>query len=612
MAIALFPLNEGETLGSNFGRYAEFIGVRPTVRLRQRLFGYACLPGTRLPSAVSHLAEQTRHYWNMEAETIVKDHTEFRYATMMASPSMRERIFREMLDPPSSLCVQKKFRGLQGEHVSRLRYCGECLATWRDKMVTPYWRLDHQLPGAYCCFAHSSVLKVVRQTDTEALLDSTLGSLRHPCDEAILGEASSSEKNAIEDVAKRSAQQRMTGANSPLAQRYRDLLWNAGFVRPDTRVKHETLVSAWLAYFGPEYCFLTGMGPRKISMWVSKISEYAPARDVPNPFMFIAAESFFEHLNASPGSFVPGNRSDAKMLKTSTSSSEWEMVAPNFVPPSCDGVLHRDIDTLRLSGRLKKSGGWKLVCSCGISYRLLDESQSGSISLTPFAYGARYRSRFRALMAKGASIATAGHKLNISKSNALTWARKEGYANVETLSPVQIRKLRSVWCRLVEKSKSESRISKAHRADPTVYKALHLNDRQWLLRYNREHRSWHLGTTYNVKRTDATRNRIREGWRALMRTEPPVRARRGSILGKAGLPRHLGDLTKYRTLLAGLSETRQAYLERVISWLAGMAATQRLHNCNEAIRLAGLNRRSFGKEQWIRIRKFQSVAGVDK
>ncbi|MPW24005.1 hypothetical protein GCT13_46935 [Paraburkholderia sp. CNPSo 3157] len=83
MAIALLPLKEGETLGSNFGRYAELMGLKSTWRLRRSLFGCDSEPGSRLPIAIDHLAEQARDYWNLRAEDIIKEHTEFRYATMM-------------------------------------------------------------------------------------------------------------------------------------------------------------------------------------------------------------------------------------------------------------------------------------------------------------------------------------------------------------------------------------------------------------------------------------------------------------------------------------------------------------------------------------------------
>lgn len=59
-------------------------------------------------------------------------------------------------------------------------------------------------------------------------------------------------------------------------------------------------------------------------------------------------------------------------------------------------------------------------------------------------------------------------------------------------------------------------------------------------------------------------------------------------------------------LLAGLVETREAYLERVISWLATQATRQPMGSLDEALRLAGLHAHNFTKEQRARIRNFLS------
>ncbi|QCP49099.1 hypothetical protein FAZ95_07855 [Trinickia violacea] len=599
MAIALFPLSEGETLGSNFGRYAEYMGLASTVTLRRRLFGYFCDPGTRLPSGVAHLAEQVRDYWNMQAETIIESHTEFRYATMMASPSMREKLLRKMLSLPTSQVARLRISGLKGELVTALRYCEECLAEWGEKKVAPYWKLDHQLAGVYCCVTHSCMLKAVRHAFAKSYVDPTFVRLTHPSDEVILPRISSSEKDAIEDVAKRSARQRASGNTYQPMQTYRDLFRDAGFARRDSALKRDVVISEWLNYFGPEYCQLTNMNERKISTWLDGLSERASAREAPHPFMFIAAESFLEHHVALPGSFAPATR-----CRSSASSREWGMVVPVFEAPVCGGALHRDTDVLRFAGPLRRSGGWKLVCSCGISYRMLEVSQCGARRVIPFLYGARYHKRFALLMEKGISIRRAARELRLCRQTALNWARREGYTSVETLSPAEIRKSRSKWRHSVENAPSESRITSAARADPAVYKALSRCDHAWLLTFNRKHRSWRPRSSYRV--IEPTLDQIREARLELMQIEPPVRATRVAMLEKAGVQRRLNNASKsFLVVLAELVETRETYLERVISWLASLAAEQRLGDYAEAIRQAGLQPRSFTMEQRNRIKEIR-------
>ncbi|MEX3761421.1 TnsD family Tn7-like transposition protein [Paraburkholderia phenoliruptrix] len=600
MAIALFPLGEGETIGSNIGRYAEYLGLESTVTLRRRLFGYTCTPATRLPRSVAHLAEQTRDYWSLAAETIVKQHTEYGYLTMMALRPMRERILKDMLNPPVGNASSVVMCRLTGQRVVKLRYCEECLVAWRDNKIEPYWRIDHQLPGAYVCFLHSSVLKVVKRTVAARDLDSTVVRLRGRCDEIVLQRSSSLEKSVVEDVAKRSARQRVSSNDVTVVQKFRDLLRNAGFIHPDATVKRDVLIAEWLAYFGREYCHLTSMTAPRISRWLGNISERRQAGDCPHPFMFIAAESFLEHHRALPGSFVPALRNREKTWETA-SSSEWDMVPPNFGSLACTGVLHRKSDSLEFAGRLTGSGGWKLVCSCGISYRMLDGAQCDSIRMAAFAYGARYRKRFRALMEKGYKAQRAGRELHISEATAGQWARAEGYTNVKTPSPVEIRKLRSKWRRLVESAPPERRLTAARRADSGLYRALHFCDKAWLLNYNREHQSL-------CDVAELRCSQIRQAWLAVMQTEPPVRATQAAILEAAGLvTRSIVRNTSCSLLFTELVETRQAYHERVISWLAAEATRQRLRTYGEVVRLVrlvGLRPARFTREQRVRIRNF--------
>ncbi|MEX3859076.1 TniQ family protein [Paraburkholderia sp. BR10923] len=606
MAIALFPPNEGETLESSIGRYAEYMGLSSTVVLRRLLFGYACSPGTRLPSAMSYFAEQTGAYWGMDGEAIIRRHTEFQYVTMMASNFLTDSLLLKLLAPPDSGKEVMKYNGgLSREVVRKLRYCEECLSEWRSKNITPFWKIDHQLSGVYCCSLHSSILKATGQQFSKNSLDPTVSSLRRNSDEAVLKQVSSLERDAIVDVATRSAQQRMTGHSCRQAKTYRELLIRLGFLRPDGTITKAALIRNWLRYFGPEFCHLTGMDAQKITTWSHNISGCASASQFPHPFMFVAADSFLDYCCKSPGSLVPAIHADGKGQEAHSRQGE-HIIPSNSELPECTGVLHRSGDGYKFAGGLRRSGGWKVVCSCGISYRAKDEPQRGLMRLTPFAYGPRYMRRFCTLLARGDTYISSGRKLNIPKSTALGWARKEGYVRrVETMPLAEVGKLRSTWRRLVERAPSESRITSACQSNPGVYRTLRQRDRAWLLTFNRKHRSWRSGGSYDAAGKESIHNRIREAKSAVIQMDPPVRATTAKIVGTAALPVTTAKARKSTSaLLRELTEPRQDYLERVISWLATLAASGRLKNWEEAVHLAGLSRRSYTKEQRDRIRCF--------
>jgi hypothetical protein len=97
-----------------------------------------------------------------------------------------------------------------------------------------------------------------------------------------------------------------------------------------------------------------------------------------------------------------------------------------------------------------------------------------------------------------------------------------------------------------------------------------------------------------------------------MKAEPPIRATQAAILEKAGVVSKPNKRNESRSmLLAELSETRQTYLERVISWLAVQATRQNFRNSGEAVRFARLQLHRFTKEQRVRIREFLSLNADD-
>jgi len=173
MVIALLPLKEGETLGSNIGRYADLMGLKYTTVLRRSLFGCHSDPQSRLPTAIGHLAEQVGDYWSLKPEDIVKKHTEFQYATMMASRMVRENILQVMLSAHTGEALPLRILGMKGERTAALRYCEECLAEWIEAQQTPYWRIDHQLAGVYCCVKHACILKSVKRVQSVRYFDQT-------------------------------------------------------------------------------------------------------------------------------------------------------------------------------------------------------------------------------------------------------------------------------------------------------------------------------------------------------------------------------------------------------------------------------------------------------
>lgn len=603
MAVSLFPLCDDESLDSNIGRYAKFFGLKDTRLLRGQLFGYVGRPGIKLPNSISRLAEQTEGYWGLSAEEIVKKHTEYCYATRVVSSAMRDEILRNMLQPPErGSSGRLSAYGMGRDRVTGLRYCEECLAQWRDNGAQPYWKVSHQLPGVYFCEEHMTSLKVVAQNIAEKSLDITLGWSRGALDIPIIQSVSQSERGAVMDIARLSAER--TGADDvSLMKKFYDLLRRGDFLRENSTINRNYLVCEWLAHYGPEYCFLSGISARRIMLWSFNIEWHARGDHFVYPFMYVAAESFLRNRISSHGSFVPAPRRKLIPVKGG------ESIFPCLDLPPCAGALHENNDVCAVSGHLIRSGGWKVVCSCGISYRVLDTLPGLVAEMTPFAYGARYRERFDELLARGFSPKKAARELHISDTAGISWAHRGKSQGRNAMSVSEVRNKRAEWRRLVGDAPPEMRITSAQRENPELYEALRKNDSAWFAKFNKHHRSWRSAALFHVNGIDVEGGRARKAWSEIMQMEPPVRATRIAILDKAGLPLHLASEANARSpLWAELAETREAHRERVISWFGSIAKNYRLRKgniaINEIIRGTGLNMRSFSAEQKARIRRF--------
>jgi hypothetical protein len=482
MAIALLPLLEGETIGSNLGRYGDFIGLDTTLALRRYLFGYACKPATRLPSGLDHLAEEARDYWDLDTDTIINGHTEFQYATLTLSEVQRLAMRSYMREQPVGRCLRRSCFGCSGERATGLRYCDDCLLDWRTNGIPAHWTVDHHLPGVYVCGVHSRVLRMTRPDFTEERTDPTVTALKRCDDEEILKGLSFLQRSAIEDVAKRGAQYRATNDSLPSAMKYREWLRDAGFVWPNGRTDSRAFIASILEYFGHEYCQQAGLDWQKMTVWLRSIADQGRDKDVSHPLMFIVAESLLNRRCGCLGSFLPAVPSTGKDDGIGCRVSHDDYVDKNIDELTCKGILHRTNDTWK--ERSREGAGWKLVCSCGVSYRVSGASSSGKARLTAEAYGSRYKS----LICKGgvnyvcARCASRGH--HVANAEFLRWARHAGFSRANGLSIAAIQRLRDQWRSLVQSAQPDKKITSAYRADPELYRTLRRHDRNWFAAFN--------------------------------------------------------------------------------------------------------------------------------
>lgn len=580
MAISLFPINEGETLGNNIARYAEYMGNVSTRELRQRLFGYKCAATARLPCGISYLASQTRDYWNLDADQIITRHTELNYRTMMASPAMRTEICTTMLSLPT-LGVLRGNLGMKGERGAQSGYCNECLAECYSTGIAPYFKIRHQLPGTYYCDIHFSLLNGVEKQLISEVSDVSLQRLMSKHDSPVLRNVAISEARAIRDVAQKNARQLMEGSTRELSH-YRDLVRNAGFLLPDGRLRRAAFVTEWLGFFGPEYCHLTGLNEQKIGEWWKLVSAGTNEVVLPSPFMFVAADSLLE-------SIVSGSATNLPRIPQFPVDSLLSKL------PRCTGCLHRDSDSYGVLRCDRRSQIWMISCSCGITYRVSANSKDIVATIKPVAHGERYNHYFHELLAATGSVRFVARELGVSRRVAAAWKKAKIVSGSELeahlrkrLGRVEIAALRREWRKLVRDAlPPERRITVARRAGEAIYEKLIHHDHDWLLNFNKSQTIPRLGRTYSSKNelTGAKLKSIEQIYEELLQTEPPVRVTGAAILKKGGFRFHVRYNKDWSALISRLTESRSAYFARVLLWLHALPMSKRPRTANEFERL---------------------------
>ncbi|SOF00953.1 TniQ protein [Burkholderia sp. OK233] len=487
MAIALFPLLDGETIGSNLGRYGEFMGLETTLPLRRRLFGYGCRPDTRLPSGLRYLSEQARDYWDLDIDAIVKNHTEFFYATLTIDGMQREVMRLKMLDQPSGRCLRRRVAGWTGERVTRFRYCDDCLLEWREKGVPAHWLVDHQLPGAYFCCRHSRLLRMTDAGGPDNLTDPTVNALKGRSDEFVLQRMSVSERNAIEEIAKRSARYRAASDSLLSTLSYREFLREERIVWRNGRIDERAFIAIVLGHFGKEYCQIAGLTWQKMTTWIRNIVAAEESKQHSHPLMFIAAESLLHSRCGLPGSFLPALRSVEGVQGSGPSAKS--TVAANEILNElvCTGILHRKSDAWDVCSSERR--GWIVACSCGVSYLAPNAPVGGRPQLIAKTYGERYQSLISGGEAIGVGAEAASRPVSSDYERFIRWAHCAGFNRERRLPAEDIQRLRARWRSLVERAQPRKRITSAYGADSVLYRTLRQCDREWLTAFNLANRT---------------------------------------------------------------------------------------------------------------------------
>ena len=160
--IGYFPsLYQDELLYSWFARYHEHTGnISPKRTLNDLFNSNKIVAVLDIPSNLNIVSEALRHFNIPDVESLIKNHTLFKYYTFFQSETKREKVFNYMKlggNPGSSHLLL----GINASTINEwkhIRFCPTCSQEDTNKYGEPYWHVSHQLPKSFYCIKHDELL----------------------------------------------------------------------------------------------------------------------------------------------------------------------------------------------------------------------------------------------------------------------------------------------------------------------------------------------------------------------------------------------------------------------------------------------------------------------
>lgn len=557
MAILLSPLLAGETLHSNFSRYAEEVGLTSLYRIYNAASGALRSRVNNLHRPClnfERLAQETEMCWGKGAAEIILEHTVFQYDTLFLKDGERERRLQAAIVARNLRATQEKIlTGLYDQPF--MKYCDRCIEEAKRNGFPGYFRLMHQLPGVRICPIHETLLSVY-QVDVRRLYNYeplSFGKLKKMDVYTSTEKLSSSYLPAFLDVARRSQTALQGGGECMRRFPYSTLLEEGALKHKKGSLKVLQMKEAMFGYYGAEFCVSAGITNPEV--WKDALGENWRTA----PFRHILMQSFLAFRVSGAGEFSP------QIVQASQTLQE----------VCCGGALHRDEDKWLQRRSTKKGDMWLLPCSCTRTLLVRYDGEGKVMQTRVWRYGKQYFDEFSRLVKGGSSTSAVARRLDLPRGTREFWKRK-------LLSPGQsqtaahqkmVLSLRRAWSACVRRQPSVGRLTLAAKDSPTVYKKLCLYDSVWLKAFNCKHRGGGHGKRMSAKwLLNATL--LKSARESLLALERPVQITWTRLVDVSGV----GHPSGYRqnaelvALRKELSESFEEFRDRSFEiWLKRLA-----------------------------------------
>jgi hypothetical protein len=585
MALALKPLQEGETLHSNLSRYAQDVCLRQIRPLYLLVFGKNTSFHNRiLPNGIERFCDEAREYWRLAPAEFIRGHSGYFYYLLLADEETRQRAQSYILKPPgaapSNLLVQRQ----RDPERFAMRYCDGCVADSRSKNKEPYLSVKHQLPGVFFCAQHEMPLRSLRldpgiHARAEAV---TLQRFASSEDPIVVRDLQPMEKLAGLDFSRRSVHL-LNGFDKDCIQfPYEPMLKAAGLTAPDGNLDRGALWVGLKEYFGAALCGLLGLdeGAYRRTFW------RAYEKDVircPRPLRYLALQSFLAYRTTQGAGVIPLIPESSGDQRTGNSwavfglsreptgkarrgvwevtcQEDFKVIAGKY---PCTGSLHRAEDSIEAIEVKPGAGRYSLACTCGRKVSFRPDPADGSMNGLRVDYGERYRQAFEELLRAGEVPNIAARRLGLSSDIGFIWKRQiADYEVTSRVSTEAIAARRADWGQYFLRF-PENGVEQAKRDLCAVHAFLDRYDVTWLRDFNAR-----LASARRESLISSNLQKIENAKDQLMAIEPPVWITKSSLRLTAGLSRKATDgYEVWGAALAEKSEEKCAFFDRTIDLL---------------------------------------------
>ncbi|HYD30293.1 MAG TPA: TnsD family Tn7-like transposition protein [Azospirillaceae bacterium] len=572
------PIYPDELLYSVLARYHRHTCSTSPKRTLEDLYGQRGIIATvDLPG---HLLALSRHLppeRGLTSERLAVDLTLFPYYVAFQPPSVREAVFRAMLEGPASDIHVRL--GIAASIVPAPRFlffCPECVRDAVARFGEPYWRRAHQLPGVLICPEHGVPLANSGLAPGLANQHAFIAATPEIRAAAAAESVWFSDGRCIallRSIAERSAAL-LTAPPPPAgADHYRDALVDRGLATGARRVDQADLWRAYEAFFTPLRAVLPAATP---SGWLPALVR--KHRHAFHPLHHVLFGLLLDSLPLGSRRALFG-------------SGPWPCLNPLAAhrgqPVITDLSVH--LDHGRPIGRF--------TCSCGYVY-----SRNASVGAKPRVqeFGPLFDERLRALVAEGCGLRAAARTLGVDPGSVRSHAERLG--------------LPASWKLLQRRRQERPDVGAAVRerwlagqsAEPALSRkqiARHLPaEHAWLYRHDRAWLDAHSPPT--TKRSPAPRRvdwsavdrdmaaTMRRAAAAVTAESPPCRVTRAELERRVGkrdwIIKRRDKLPETMAALAALTESVEAFQVRRVRWAAAELAATGPTPAWKIRRLAGL------------------------